>query len=218
MKQITEPVLRNRVKEAISSKALSTAEAERLVSSINRMEEYGIYSDARKEQTAKVQSEMERIFGLNPRCMGFANGTYAATTIIRDELQTQLGYSDVPSPPAKAAAPTAPAPAAAKTSAKPAKAVAEKQPVTDLVKGIVDKVMKTPTAPSAPAAPARDPKILELERALASKDAELRAELAKADPKASTAIIDEWANDKGGCRTQFAGDFKAFAAYRRNVG
>lgn len=213
MKQITEPVLRNRVKEAISSKALSTAEAERLVSSIKRMEEYGIYSDARKEQTAKVQSEMERIFGLNPRCMGFANGTYVATTIIRDELQTQLGHSDVPSPPAKAAAQTAPA--MAKTSAKPAKAVAEKQPVTDLVKGIVDKVMKTPTAPSAPA---RDPKILELERAVAAKDAELRAELAKADPKASTAIIDEWVADKGGCRTLFSGDFKAFAAYRRNVG
>lgn len=216
MKQITEPVLRDRVKEAISSKALSTAEAERLVSSINRMEEYSPYSDGRKMQEGKVRAELDRVFGLAPTCMGFVNDTYAATTIIRDELQTQLGYSDVPSPPAKAAAQTAPA--VAKTSAKPAKAAAEKQPVTDLVKGIVDKVMKTPTAPSAPAAPARDPKILELERAVAAKDAELKAELAKTDPKASAAIIDEWVADKGGCRTQFSGDFKAFAAYRRNVG
>ncbi len=207
MKQITEPVLRNRVKEAISSKALSTAEAERLVSSIKRMDEYGTYSDARKTQTAKVQSEMERIFGLEPRCMGFANGTYAATTIIRDELQKQLGHSDVPSEPAKAAAPTAPAPApaVAKTSAKPSAPKA--------------KTPATATAPAtAPAkAPARDPKIVALEKAVAAKDAELRAELAKADPKASTAIIDEWVADKGGCRSQFSGDFKSFAAYRRNM-
>lgn len=216
MKQITESALRARVKEAVSSKALSTAEAERLVSSIKRMEEFRFGSDTRKHEQEKVRAAMDRVFGLEPTCMGWADGTYAATAIIRDELQKQLGHSDVPSPPAKAAAQTAPA--MAKTSAKPAKAVAEKQPVTDLVKGIVDKVMKTPTAPSAPAAPARDPKILELERAVAAKDAELKAELAKADPKASAAIIDEWVADKGGCRTQFAGDFKAFAAYRRNVG